>query len=63
MKIKKIIVDEKPRYCGDCRFCCQYYDEMHDEYFYQCVVTGKLIDDTEERPTVKSCDIFEEQEE
>lgn len=59
MNIKKIIVDKKPQYCGDCRFCCQYYDDMYEEYFYQCVAKGKMIDDCEER----SCDIFEEQSE
>lgn len=60
MKILKIIVDKKPKFCCDCRFCCQYCN-MHDELFYQCVVTGKMMDDCEERPTIKSCDIFEEQ--
>lgn len=59
MKIKKIIVDKKPQYCGDCRFCCQYYDDMYEEYVYKCVVSGKTIDDCE----VKSCNIFEEQSE
>ncbi len=63
MKIKKIVVDKIPQTCGECRFCCQYYNDTHEEYFYQCVVTGKMIDDCEERPTVKSCDIFEEQSE
>lgn len=57
MKIKKIIVDEKPRHCGDCCFCCQYYDDEYEEYVYKCVVTEKTIDDCD----VKSCDIFEEQ--
>lgn len=63
MNIKKIIVDEKPKFCGDCPFCCQYYDDVLEHLYIHCVATGKMIDDCEERPITEDCDIFEEQSE
>lgn len=61
MQINKIIVDKKPQICADCLFCCQFYEPIHDDYWYQCIVSGKTIGVCEKRPTIKSCDIFEEQ--
>lgn len=57
MKIKKIKVDKIPDACGNCKFCLHYYDDEHEEYFYQCIVNGKTLSDTEVK--IKECDIFE----
>jgi len=59
MNIKKIIVDEKPVFCGDCDFCLQFFDDEHEEYYYKCIAKNENIIDPDE----KVCNIFEERSE
>lgn len=60
MKIKKIIVDEKPKRCGDCSFCVQFYDYLYDEFYKRCIFELEIISDPDEKP---HCCYFEEQSE
>ena len=48
--MKAILIIDMPESCCGCRFCEEYYDEWHEDYYWKCLAKHKrIIPDYDER--------------